>query len=68
MFLNSPYSSDSKINSTYTLIINYTENYGFLYLAENSLSAAAVYNEMITALDRKLKSMEEKISKLENQR
>lgn len=66
IFLSSPYGSESKINSTYSLMTNFTENYRLLFLAENSLSTASIYNEMIIFLDKKLKATEERLSKLEN--
>ena len=65
LFLSSSYASESKFNSSYKLITDFTENYRLPYLIENSLSAASAYNEMVTALDAKLKSMEDKIAKLE---
>lgn len=66
MFLSSNYASESKFNASYQLITDFTENYKFPYLIQGSLSAAAVYNEAITALDAKIKTLEDKIARLED--
>lgn len=66
LFLSSSYASESKFNANYKLITDFTENYKLPYLVENSLSAAAIYNETVTVLDAKIKSLEDKIAKLED--
>ena len=63
--LSTNYISSTSLSETFLLIVDFSENYGFPMLVENSLSLAFVYNRGINMVDTRIKALERRIEELE---
>jgi hypothetical protein len=66
LFLNSNCSSRTKFSERFSLIVDFTENYGLPFLLDNSLNLPFVFNGAMNVLDKKIKELEDEIEKLKN--
>ena len=63
--LSANYISSTSLSERFQLIVDFSENYGFPMLVENSLSLAFVYNRGINMVDTRIKALERRIEELE---
>ena len=62
MILDKKYKENSKYNVSYSIISDFSPNYGFPKMLKNSFSYDAIYNQGLVMIDAKLKELENRIS------
>jgi hypothetical protein len=64
ILLTSNYVGDSKLDSSYKILRDFTPHLGLPLISPNSPSFNTLYNKSVQIIDAKVKSIEEKLSKL----